>query len=136
MLMVARLSFVVVICGRGIGVTRQRSIAWREGARGPEGGLAIRHLRRASERRQWICREDGCTHRLSRIVLHERADRGDHDLMPSLVGKGTSGVPRGALWASREPGRVVSGRDSATRKQKVDARDVSEVSLRLPRDSG
>ena len=47
--------------------------------------------------------------------------------MPSLVGKGTSGVPRGALWASREPGRVVSGRDSATRKQKVDAhsREVS-----------
>jgi|TARA_B100000767_G_C19707331_1_gene511134 hypothetical protein len=44
MLMVARLSFVVVICGRGIGVTRQRSIAWREGARGPEGGVAIRHL--------------------------------------------------------------------------------------------
>lgn len=121
MLMVARLSFVVVICGRGIGVTRQRSIAWREGARGPEGGVAIRHLQERAHRR-WICRFDGCTHRLSRIVLHERADRGDHDLMPSLVGKGTSGVPRGALWASREPARVVSGRDSATRKQKVDAR--------------
>ena len=38
MLIIARLSFVVVICEWAKGKSRQRSIASREGARGPEAG--------------------------------------------------------------------------------------------------
>lgn len=38
MLIIARLSFVVVICEWAEGKSRQRSIASREGARGPEAG--------------------------------------------------------------------------------------------------
>jgi len=37
-LIIARLSFVVVICEWAKGQSRQRSIASREGARGPEAG--------------------------------------------------------------------------------------------------